>query len=215
MDAIAMRVWPLYIAEGAVVSGLLVAEAMRSRLGVWVAKPIASAIFVTLAIVAGAAETAYGGLILVALGFSFLGDVLLIPRAKPWFALGLGSFLCGHIAYGAAFLVRGSDPVWTAISLAGLAFPFFVAWRWLAPHLDGMRIPVLAYMGVISAMVALALGTLAEGRDFRLVMGALLFYVSDLAVARDRFVSPGFANRACGLPVYYAAQVLLASTVGR
>jgi hypothetical protein len=40
--------------------------------------------------------------------------------------------------------------------------------------------------------------------------GALLFYLSDLAVARDRFVRPGLANRLVGLPLYYAGQVLLA-----
>jgi len=37
-----------------------------------------------------------------------------------------------------------------------------------------------------------------------------LFYVSDLSVARDRFVARAFVNRARGLPAYYAAQVLMA-----
>ena len=44
--------------------------------------------------------------------------------------------------------------------------------------------------------------------------GALLFYLSDLAVARDRFVVRRFASRAWGLPAYYLAQVLLALTLG-
>jgi hypothetical protein len=44
--------------------------------------------------------------------------------------------------------------------------------------------------------------------------GALLFYLSDLLVARDRFVRPGIVNRVVGLPLYYAAQLLLASAVG-
>jgi hypothetical protein len=34
--------------------------------------------------------------------------------------------------------------------------------------------------------------------------------VSDLFVARDRFVQPGFVNRLLGLPLYYAAQAMLA-----
>jgi uncharacterized membrane protein YhhN len=37
-----------------------------------------------------------------------------------------------------------------------------------------------------------------------------LFFISDLAVARDRFVAPSFANRSWGLPSYYAGQLLLA-----
>jgi len=32
--------------------------------------------------------------------------------------------------------------------------------------------------------------------------------VSDLSVARDRFVSRSFSNRAWGLPLYYAAQIV-------
>ena len=43
--------------------------------------------------------------------------------------------------------------------------------------------------------------------------GALLFYVSDLAVARHRFVKAELLNRAIGLPLYYAGQVLIAMSV--
>jgi uncharacterized membrane protein YhhN len=43
-----------------------------------------------------------------------------------------------------------------------------------------------------------------------LVGGAVLFFVSDVAVARDRFVEPSWKNRAWGLPAYYAGQLLLA-----
>jgi hypothetical protein len=42
------------------------------------------------------------------------------------------------------------------------------------------------------------------------VGGAVLFFVSDLFVARNRFVAPGLANRLLGLPAYYGGQVLIA-----
>jgi hypothetical protein len=45
------------------------------------------------------------------------------------------------------------------------------------------------------------------------LLGAVMFYASDLSVARDRFVKRGFLNRVWGLPLYYAAQLVLASTV--
>lgn len=45
--------------------------------------------------------------------------------------------------------------------------------------------------------------------------GAALFYLSDLAVARHRFVAPGPENKLIGLPLYYAAQLILASTVNK
>jgi hypothetical protein len=47
-----------------------------------------------------------------------------------------------------------------------------------------------------------------------ILLGAGLFYVSDLAVARDRFIAPGFANAAWGLPLYYGGQLVLALTLG-
>ena len=43
--------------------------------------------------------------------------------------------------------------------------------------------------------------------------GALAFYLSDLSVARDRFIREAFVNRLWGLPLYYGAQLLLAATV--
>src|SRR5258706_119486 len=54
----------------------------------------------------------------------------------------------------------------------------------------------------------------ASGADARIWVGAGLFYLSDLCVARDRFVAPGFANGRVGLPLYYAAQLVLAHSVG-
>jgi hypothetical protein len=37
--------------------------------------------------------------------------------------------------------------------------------------------------------------------------------IADLAVARDRFVAPSFASKLCGLPAYYAGQLLLAWSI--
>ena len=57
-----------------------------------------------------------------------------------------------------------------------------------------MRVPVLAYIIVISAMVALAVGTIPNEAHALIPIGALLFYLSDIAVARDRFVEQGLVN---------------------
>ena len=74
-----------------------------------------------------------------------------------------------------------------------------------------MKAPVLAYMGVITAMVAAAWGAAARDLSAWLVVAAVAFFLSDLSVARDRFVKKEFANRAWGVPLYYAAQVLFAA----
>jgi uncharacterized membrane protein YhhN len=42
--------------------------------------------------------------------------------------------------------------------------------------------------------------------------GAALFYLSDLAVAADRFLGGSFPHYAWGLPLYYSGQLLLART---
>jgi hypothetical protein len=65
---------------------------------------------------------------------------------------------------------------------------------------------------VITAMVALAFGAVVRGGTPWIAIGAVGFYASDLSVARDQFVKPGFVNRVWGLPLYYVAQVVLACT---
>ena len=74
-----------------------------------------------------------------------------------------------------------------------------------------MRGPVIAYLLAIGLMVSIAGGAATFSPS--LLVAALLFAVSDVLVARQRFVSPGIANRLVGLPLYYAAQVLFAMSV--
>ena len=49
--------------------------------------------------------------------------------------------------------------------------------------------------------------------DAWLLVGAIGFYLSDLAVARQRFVHESLTNRPWGLPLYFGSQLLLAGTV--
>ncbi len=193
---------------------LLLAESRDSALWKALSKPLASAGFIGLAVAAGALETSYGQAVLVALAFSWLGDVLLLSSEQRPFLLGLAAFLLGHVAYAVAFVVYGQNPGWSLGALAILCLPAFVVLRRLGPHLPAaMRLPVYAYVAVISVMVALAVGAFAAGAHQSLLVGAVAFYLSDLAVARDRFVAPGFVNRLVGLPLYYFAQVCLAWSV--
>ena len=165
-----------------------------------------------MALAAGATGSAYGRWVLGALLLCAAGDVLLIPRGRPsTFLAGALSFLAGHVLFVVAFGVRGVDPLVCALGAVLASPPAILAIRWLRPSLSGsMRIVVYAYIGVISTMVVAAGAT----GVVPIVLGALLFYLSDLAVARDRFITPSFWNGAWGLPLYYGAQVLLASTAG-
>lgn len=186
----------------------------RPALIQWVAKPAAAACFCVLALWEGALDQAWTTVLFGGLLFAAGGDVLLIPKDRRAFLAGLVSFLLGHVGYAIAFAMRGVDPTWTAaagLSCAVLALPVL---RWLWPHVERkMRGPVAAYVVVITAMVALAAGTFGAAGDARILLGAVAFYLSDLAVARERFVSPGFVNRAWGMPLYFGAQLLIASSV--
>jgi uncharacterized membrane protein YhhN len=208
-----MLPWILLCA--AACAGLLVAERSRSRLGVWVCKPLAAAAFVAAAWASGATDSGYGRLVLLGLGLSWLGDVLLIPReSHAAFLWGIASFLLAHVAFGAAFAVRGVAPGALALAGALSAAAAFLIRRWLRPHLTGLfRWAVPAYTIVIAGMVTLGVSASVSAGAATLGCGAVLFAVSDLFVARDRLVAPDFANALWGLPLYFGAQLLLASTV--
>lgn len=183
----------------------------------WIAKPAASVAFVAVALASGALDSAYGIWVLAALILCLAGDVLLIPSGQKWFLAGMGAFAAGHGAYIAAFV--SGEPVVTPVFLAGAAaMAAFAALtlRWLWPHLGAFRAPVALYSAIIAVMVAasfLAAPPGAAAPHALVIAGAVGFAVSDVAVAREKFVAQNFFNRAWGLPLYYGAQLLLAASV--
>lgn len=193
-------------------TALLIAKRWAWQPGVWVAKPLAAAGFVWLAVSVGALDSTFGIVIFAGLVLSMAGDVLLIPEDSPAaFKAGLGSFLLGHVAYTLAFAVKGIDAAATMLALVAVVGVGWGVLRWLMPHVEAdMRAPVRAYIAVISCMLVTSAGCAVEHDRPDLFVGALLFYLSDFAVARDRFVAPGFWNGAWGLPFYFIAQLILA-----
>jgi uncharacterized membrane protein YhhN len=201
------------VAMAACVAALLAAEYRASRVGVWLAKPAAAACFVAAGLSWGALDSDYGRVVLAGLALSLCGDVLLIPHGRPRvFQVGVAAFGLAHVAYLAAFALRFESFALAALAATVAALALFAVLPWLRPHLpDDMKGPVRAYMIVISLMLIAAAG--ASPADPRILVGAAMFYVSDLSVARGRFVAPGFANGAWGLPLYFGAQLVIASTV--
>ena len=203
-----------YILCAVAVAGLLVAEYRRSRAGLWLAKPVASLAFIWAGLAAGALDSGYGQLVLLGLVLCLVGDVLLIPLERPAvFRAGVFAFLAGHVAYSAAFLTQPLDPLGLVAGTVLLAVVVGAVLRWVGATLPaGMVWPVRVYMLVIGVMSALACGVTAAGGPWAVAVGALAFTASDVSVARDRFVRHEFVNRAWGLPLYYAAQLAIATT---
>ncbi len=208
---------PVWIAAGICLLGmaaLLAAEYAGSATGKAVAKPIASTAFIAVALLNGAWSTPYGQAVVVALVFSWFGDVFLLSQDRKMFLGGLVAFLLGHVAFGAAFVLNGVLWLWVLGAAVPLLGVFEAVRRWLVPRVEPkMKAPVMTYMVVITAMVALAAGAVAVTDEPLYLVAATMFFVSDLAVARDRFVAPGFANRTWGLPLYYGAQILFGLSV--
>ncbi len=192
------------------VAALLWAELKSSWLGIWLIKPVASSLFVVTALLAGALASSYGRLILLGLLFSWLGDVLLIPKRQLFFIAGLGSFLLAHVAFSGAFLLQPLEILPLTLAATATVVIAIIILRWLWPHLmHNFRPAVVSYLVAISLMVVLAAGTMAAAGP-QLLIGAVMFAVSDIFVARDRFVAPAVANKLRGFPLYYAAQLIFA-----
>ncbi|MCR4318521.1 MAG: lysoplasmalogenase [Planctomycetes bacterium] len=192
----------------------LVGEKLDRKAICYVCKPIASACFVAIPFVLEASDLQYRNFIAAGLMLSLAGDVFLIPKTKLAFLLGLGSFLLAHVAYVVAFASESPRFDYAGIALVALLFPLIVTMRWLIPNVPRkMRSPVVLYTFVITLMMALAISLYVTHERAIVLAGAALFYVSDLSVARDRFVERAFINRAWGLPAYYAGQVLLSLSV--
>ena len=198
------------VAIAALATGLLLALHLTAEARAVAAlralgKAGASLAFVLLALALGV-DSVFDRWVLAGLLLSLLGDLLLLSAGRRAFLAGLVAFLLAHLAYAAAFAPVSATPPWVVLPMAAA---LALVLRWLWPHLGGMKGPVCVYGVAICAMLYLALGV---GRP-EVRLGALLFWLSDLLVARDRFVQPGLGNRLAGLPLYYTAQLLLAASV--
>lgn len=197
-------------AIAALVLCLLYAEYAKNRPLRAMSKTLASLGFVALAFSRHPTSHSFGTAVFVGLCLSMVGDVLLLFADKRVFMGGIFAFLLGHIAFTIAFFVRGvafgplEGSLVIALLIGGLVL------RWLLPHAGELKGAVILYVVVISVMVPAAIASAVQTGAIVPAVGALAFYVSDLSVARDRFVREGFVNRLWGLPLYYFAQVLLA-----
>jgi uncharacterized membrane protein YhhN len=207
-------VWILAPAT-AFLAALLYLENRELRKAMVPTKAGLSSLFIVAVLLQPWPSPGYGTFILIGLSISLAGDVLLALGGDKPFLLGLVAFLLGHVAYIVAFFTLSglsAATLWAAVPIACVSA---LIYRWLKPRLGPMEKPVIAYILVISLMLAGAATVLADSAQFlsgrvMAFVGALLFYLSDLLVARDRFVHPSFANRLVGLPLYYSGQFILA-----
>lgn len=199
----------------ALLVGLIGAEKTEQPKRILAFKTPLSLLFIVAWALQPAQNPGFAAMILIALVFCLGGDVLLALGSHKTFLLGLVSFLLGHVMYAAAFFTVGQVGPAMAVGMILFMAAGVVVWRWLEPYLGDMQTPVLAYIVIISTMACAAAGLAANPAipcitRATILIGAILFYLSDIFVARQRFVVSAQLNRAAGLPLYYSAQFLLA-----
>lgn len=133
--------------------------------------------------------------VVLALLFSWLGDVLLIPAGVKWFTAGGISFMISHaffiLAYaGSTDMSRIPGPVLYVLPLLFIVATVII-FRNLKPHLPhGLFYPMMLYLFINGAMNCCAwFRSLSMGGAAGVItaLGALLFYISDTSLFFVRF----------------------------
>lgn len=155
--------------------------------------------------------TRAGTPVIIGLGFSVVGDVILETPGAP-FVGGLLAFLVAHVAYivGAVVESRRLALLW-ALPIAGWCVGVYA---WLFPGMEDLAFPVAVYVAVIGAMGwrmgARVDGTLLPWLGF---VGAVLFMLSDSVIAIRKFGADFTGGRELIMLTYWGGQALIATSV--
>jgi len=176
-------------------------------------KPVTTLLVLGAVASADSADPAYRNWICVALLLSTCGDIALLRAGNVAFMAGLGSFLVAHGLFVWAFLLDGlsTPPPWCALPIVcGVAF--FV---WLLPRTGELKIPVIVYAAALVAMTLAAAArsdVRGDASGWLAVAGALLFLLSDSALAVRQFNGPYRRAQALILSTYWLAVGLIAAS---
>lgn len=131
----------------------------------------------------------------LALIFSWLGDVLLIPKGTKWFTAGGIAFGVSHIFF---IITYASQTDFSAFSwpAAAALLVFFVTaalviFRYLKPHLpEALFYPMLVYLivnGLMNCFAWFRAFSIGGAAGLITAVGALLFFISDCSLFYVRF----------------------------
>ena len=157
--------------------------------------------------------------------FSLAGDIFLMIPSDQWFIPGLAAFLLAHVAY--IIGLNTPLPDVSPILSTGVAIVLaLAAGRILGRIITGLRVkklrkleaPVAVYAMVITLMLLSAILTLFSPNwklpaSGLVALGAILFYLSDLLLAWDKFVNPVKNGRLANMILYHLGQFALVAGV--
>ena len=145
----------------------------------------------------------------IALLFSLAGDLFLLVGSQDFFIFGLGAFLLAHLTYITIF--RKALKVNWLVIVPFVAFAALFCFGVLNSHLSPeLEIPVYVYTLVILCMGFLAASRNASARSYESVLiGALLFIISDSFIAVNEFVNPVWLSSFWVMSTYGLGQYLI------
>ncbi|MBN2133296.1 MAG: lysoplasmalogenase [Sedimentisphaerales bacterium] len=171
----------------------------------------ASTGFVLVALAAGGLHSGYGRFILAGLAAFWCGDVI----GGHHYLIGMVAFGLGHALFVCAFAAKGIAWKRFVMALAPVALVLAAILRYLLPHIGPTVdvVAVCAYACMISVVVLAAFGALGRPAGRIALAAAVLIYVSDILVARWRYVDLAPLNGYICYPLYYAACLMLGMSV--
>lgn len=162
-------------------------------------------------------------LLLIALLFSWIGDIILLfaDRGELYFIFGLVAFLISHVVYILLFnkqLKPKKDHnraiYWSGVTVI-IAY-LMIFFSILLPSLGELTIPVFVYALVISTMLLFAFkGFLIwqKPASWSILVGAIVFVSSDSILAFDKFYNPIMYNSFFIMITYILAQYLIVAGI--
>jgi uncharacterized membrane protein YhhN len=155
--------------------------------------------------------------------FSLAGDIFLLWLDR-FFIFGLVAFLLGHIAYVIGFNSPASPfSLWSLllafmIGLSGVRVMRRILSAISQKGPARLRLPVAVYGVVISLMLLSAMLKLTDTgwnatASLLAALGAFLFYLSDIVLAWNKFVSPINNGRIINMVLYHLGQIALVAGV--
>ncbi len=160
----------------------------------------------------------FHSLIIIALVFSWLGDVTLqlTQFRESYFMIGVGCFLIAQLLYALAFFTTPGKNILVFrkvyLIIPVILYGLGILWL-LNDSLGDMRLPVTIYTVVIMTMLLAAINRKKKvnSQSFLLVLaGAIIFVVSDSILAINKFAQAFELGRIASMTSYITAQYLIA-----
>lgn len=182
-----------------------IAVAMDHRRVEFVLKPLVMVGLISVALSLNPVSEAAQVLIVLGLLASLVGDVaLMLPSDR--FLIGLGAFFVAHVLYIVGLTQLGLSVGGLILGLLLVAVGLLLVGRRIigaaSSNAPALTVPVASYVGVISLMVVVAVGTgsIVAG------LGALAFYMSDALLGWTRFVAEIPQGRTAVMVTYHLGQ---------